>query len=55
MTGTRVTEELAEEVKSCIIDKKNPASCIEKVFKEHGVDESDKAKVLTKILKSEIE
>lgn len=48
-------EEVLEDIKACIVDKKNPNKCIDKVIKEYELDEKDKAEILAKIAKEEME
>jgi hypothetical protein len=48
-------EELADDVKACIVDKKDPTRCIDAVFKDHGIDSKKKMDVLTEIIKEDNE
>lgn len=48
-------EELAEDVKACIVDKKDPTRCIDAAFKDHGIDPKKKMDILTEIIKEDNE
>lgn len=48
-------DDALDDVKACIVDKKNPTKCIDKVMEEYDYDDGDKAKILTKIAKEEME
>ena len=48
-------EDLAEDIRACTVDKKDPTRCIDAVFKDHGVDIKEKTNVLTKIIKEDNE
>ncbi len=54
MSG-KISEEVVEGVKTCLVDKKNPGPCIDKILAEHDIAAEDKAKVLTKVAKSALE
>lgn len=49
----KVNDDLKEDIKACIADKKNPGKCIDKALEEHGFDKDDKADVLAKVVKTE--
>ena len=46
----KYSEELKDEIRTCINDEKNPNSCIEKVMKEHNIPLKEKGKVLVKAM-----
>lgn len=50
----KVSDDVIDQVKACVVDKKNPTACIDKVLEEHGL-EDQKSQVLTKALKTEVE
>ena len=49
--GGRISEELVDEVKACVADKKNPNACIDKAIENHGLSADDKSRVLIKAMK----
>ncbi|MBE3123003.1 MAG: hypothetical protein IMZ53_10905 [Thermoplasmata archaeon] len=49
----QVTDEIKDEIRACITDKKNPDKCIDGVLEEHDIDVEQKAKILTKMLKED--
>lgn len=51
----KISEETLDGVRACIVDKKNPGPCIDKVLEDAGIDSDQKATVLTKALKQELE
>jgi len=50
---TKFKDDVLDEVRACITDKKNPTKCIDKVMDENDFDAEDKGEILTKLLKDE--
>lgn len=48
-------DEAVDEVRSCIVDKKNPKNCIDKVMDEYGFNENQKEKILIKVVREELD
>jgi hypothetical protein len=48
-------EEMMDEIRACIVDKKNPARCIDAVLEDHNIKKTDKEKILTMVIKDDNE
>ena len=48
-------EDVIEDIRACITDKKNPGKCIDKVMEEYDLKSSEKADVLTQLAKEELD
>ena len=46
-------DDALDDVRACLVDKKNPTKCIDKVMDENDFDAEDKGEILTKLLKDE--
>ena len=51
----KYSEDIIDDVRTCVTDKKNPGKCIEKVLEEYDVNKSEKADVLTQLAKEELD
>ena len=48
-------DDALDDVRACLVDKKNPTKCIDKVMKEYECTDKNQIDILTKIAKEEIE
>lgn len=55
MGKSKINDEVLEEVRACVADKKNPDACIDKALENAGIDSDQKSKVLEKAYKKEID
>lgn len=55
MAGKKISDDTLDGVRACIVDKKNPGPCIDKVLEEAGIPQEQKAAVLQKALKEELD
>ena len=51
----KYSEDVLDDVRACISDKKRPDGCIDKVMDEHDLDAEDKGKILAKLMKEDQE
>ena len=51
----KYSEKVLDDVRACISDKGHPDKCIDKVMDENDLDEEDKGKILTKLMKEDSE